>query len=89
MIVFMDMISSIVVISCPSSRTCSENLDLPSAYLKYLLCSLNLVLKFGQDQNVYKSSHIDEFQNRHTARHSLQHFTRTTHVLSGRLLNQS
>ena len=38
--------SSIVFISCPSLRTCSENLDLPSTYLKSFLCSLNLVLKF-------------------------------------------
>ena len=29
----MDIISSIVFISCPSLRTCSENLDLHSAYL--------------------------------------------------------
>ena len=42
----MDIVSSIVFISCPSLRTCSENLDLPSAYLKSFLCSLNLVLKF-------------------------------------------
>ena len=42
----MDIISSIVFISCLSLRTCSENLDLPSAYLKSFLCSLNLVLKF-------------------------------------------
>ena len=27
----MDIVSSIVSISCPSLRTCSENLDLPSA----------------------------------------------------------
>ena len=40
----MDMVSSIVSISCPSLRTCSQNLDLPSAYLKSLLCSLNLVV---------------------------------------------
>ena len=37
----MDMVSSIVFISCSSLRTCSENLDLPSAYLKSFLCSLN------------------------------------------------
>ena len=46
----MDIVSSIVFISCPSLRTCSENLDLPSAYLKSFLCSLNLVLKL-QDRN--------------------------------------
>ena len=39
----MDIVSSIVFISCPSLRTCSENLDLTSAYLKCFLCSLNLV----------------------------------------------
>ena len=42
----MDIVSSIVFISCPSLRTCSENLDLPSAYLKSFLCSFNLVSKF-------------------------------------------
>ena len=42
----MDMVSSIVFIPCPSLRTCSENLDLASAYQISLLCSLNLVLKF-------------------------------------------
>ena len=42
----MDIVSSIVFISCPSLRACSENLDLSSAYLKSFLCSLNLVLKF-------------------------------------------
>ena len=31
----MDIVSSIVFISCPSLRTCSENLDLPSAYLVF------------------------------------------------------
>ena len=30
----MDMVSSIVLISCPSLRTCLENLDLPSGYLR-------------------------------------------------------
>ena len=40
----MDIVSSVVFISCPSLRTCSENLDFPSAYLKSSLCSLNLVL---------------------------------------------
>ena len=29
----MDIVSSIVFISCPSLRTCSENWDLPSTYL--------------------------------------------------------
>ena len=29
----MDIVSSIVFISCPSLRTCSENLDLPFAYI--------------------------------------------------------
>ena len=38
----MDIVSSIVFISCPSLRTCSENLDLPSAYLKSFLCSLRI-----------------------------------------------
>ena len=33
-------------ISCPSISACSENLDLPSAYLKSFLCSLNPVLEF-------------------------------------------
>ena len=42
----MDIVSSIVFISCPSLRTSSENLDSPAAYLKSFLCSLNLVLKF-------------------------------------------
>ena len=42
----MYIVSSIVFISCPSLRRCSENLNLPSAYLKSFLCSLNLVLKF-------------------------------------------
>ena len=42
----MDIVFSFVFISCPSLRTCSENLDLPSAYLKFVLCSLNIVLKF-------------------------------------------
>jgi hypothetical protein len=41
-----DIVSSIVFISCPSCRICSENLDLPSAYLKSFLYSLNRVLKF-------------------------------------------
>ena len=36
----MDIVSSIFFISCPSLRKCSENLDLPSAYLKFFLCSL-------------------------------------------------
>ena len=42
----MDMVSSIAFISCPSLRTCSENLYLSSACLKSFLCSLNRVLKF-------------------------------------------
>ena len=38
----MDIVSSIVFFSCPSLRTCSENFDLPSAYLKSFLCSLKI-----------------------------------------------
>ena len=34
----MGIVFSIVFISCPSLRTCSENLDFPSAYLKSFLC---------------------------------------------------
>ena len=40
----MVIISSIVFLSCASLRKCSENLHLPSAYLKPFLRSLNLVL---------------------------------------------
>ena len=45
-LVYYELVCYIVFISCPSLRTCSENLDLPSAYLKSSLCLLNLVLKF-------------------------------------------
>ena len=41
--VYLDIVSSTVFISL---RTFSENLDLPSAYMKSFLCSLNLVLNF-------------------------------------------
>ena len=32
----MDIVSSIVFIPCPSLRTCSENLDLPSVGSSYI-----------------------------------------------------
>ena len=52
--VYYGNISSIVFISCPSLRTCSENLDLPSSYQKSFLCSLNLVLEFQPRAYVIK-----------------------------------
>ena len=40
------IISSISLISCPSCVMYYANFDLPSAYMKPFLCSLNLVMKF-------------------------------------------
>ena len=34
------------LISCPSCMMCSANFDFSSVYMKYLLCSLNLVMEF-------------------------------------------
>ena len=58
----MDIVSSFVFISCPSLRTCTDNLDLPSAYLKSFLCSLNLVLKFLlvlRIENLLQLAHVN------------------------------
>ena len=57
----MDIVSSIISISSPSSRTCSENLDLSSAYLKscnffyVLVCFCSLIFFLSWNMYIYCS----------------------------------